>query len=308
MCVCNPDENFLLQQLDSIKAQTVQPDELIVCDDSSNGSGIEIVDNWAKDSGIVCATSHNPQCLGIVQNFSKALSQTTGQYIFLCDQDDVWRPTKIGLSIEHIQKNEQGGSEPVLFHTDLELINASGKTVGRSFMAKQRVRGGQAAPLGFLLLHNVVTGCSASMNRSLIEHVLPLPNQAIVHDWWIALVAAITGKIVFGGEPLTQYRLHGANTIGLRPLLSTGNVKRFLQPAHIGHDFASVVQQNLAFYARFGDCLPNNVRAFMDQLPSGGFPLLQAAKRANIRPQAWSRNLRFRFAALQGNYKKHLEG
>jgi len=147
------------------------------------------------------------------------------------------------------------------------------------------------------MLHNVVTGCSSAMNRSLVDIALPFPEQAIVHDWWIAMVAAVTGKIAFDNKPLTQYRQHNLNAIGLKPLYSRKNVKRLLLPGHISKEFAKIVDQNLALKSRFGNLLSPQMHEFMDKLPVGGRQLLKAAKIAGVKPQAWSRSVRFWLAS-----------
>ncbi len=306
LCLYNPREDFLQKQLESIEKQTIRPTEMVVGNDSENDTGLTILKEWSKRTGIPCKIIQNTVRLGITQNYSNVLSQTTGDYIFLCDQDDVWFPTKIEVSLQHIIENEDDGSTPVLFHTDLEIIDDGGSITGSSFMDKQRIRGGDQNQLGLLMLHNNVTGCSAALNRSLLEQVRPIPKEAVVHDWWIALTAAIVGKTVFGTTTLIQYRIHDANSIGLRPLLSKDNVSRFLKPSHVGREFAKVVAQNYAIHDRYEDRLNEETINFMKQLQIGGFPLLRAAKLANVRPQAWSRGIRFNIAAISKTYMRFL--
>lgn len=302
LCLCDPRKEFLEKQLESIGRQTVQPTEIVVGDDSKNDVGLKILKDWSSKTKIPCQIIQNKERLGITHNFSNVLSRTTGNYIFLCDQDDVWLPNKIEQSVQQIKKNEGDGSTPVLFHTDLELIDARGTVTSPSFMAKQRIRGGIQNQLNHLLLHNNVTGCSASMNRSLLKAATPIPDNAIVHDWWLALVASIIGKTVFVREPLTQYRMHSSNTIGLRQIFSFDSAKRFLQPIHIGKEFALVVQQNFAIHDHFEDQLPKETLRFINKLQSGGLPLLKAASQANVKPQAWSRGVRFKIAAISKTY------
>jgi len=306
LCICNPRVDFLKKQLESLENQTVLPSEIVVGVESENEDALALLKEWSDKSEIPCKIIQNSKRLGVTQNYSNVLSKTTGDYVFLCDQDDVWMPKKIELSVQQVKKNEEGGTTPVLFHTDLELIDANGVVISHSFMAKQRIKGGVQNQLGLLMLHNNVTGCSAAMNRSLLDLALPIPENAIVHDWWIALVAAITGKTVFVETSLTQYRMHDSNTIGLRPLLSLDTTRRFLEPAHVGREFARVVQQNYALFDHFGDELPQETRHFIETLQTGGFPLLKAARQAGIKPQTWSRRIRFNIAALSKSYKKYL--
>ena len=96
-------------------------------------------------------------------------------------------------------------------------------------MKEKQIKGGQKNLLNLLVLHNVVTGCTAGMNRSLVDKALPIPQEAVVHDWWLAMVAAHCGNIIFDNRKLIKYRLHQDNAFGLNPLLRLGNAKKLLQ-------------------------------------------------------------------------------
>lgn len=70
--------------------------------------------------------------------------------------------------------------------------------------------------LNRLLMQNVATGCTVMINRPLLELALPIPDAAIMHDWWLALVAAAFGKIGTVHEATVLYRQHGGNDTGAR--------------------------------------------------------------------------------------------
>ena len=305
MCVCEPKKKHLLAQLDSIANQTVLPDELIVCDDSKTPQE-ELFKQWGQTVDTRIVYEHNKKTLGIVSNFSNALKKTTGRYVLLCDQDDIWESNKIQETVAAIKKNEGDDNRPTLFHSDLSLLSEGSKTFHSSFMAKQRIRGGEQNLLGVLVLHNVVTGCSVGMNRALIEKALPIPKNAVVHDWWLALVATHCGQIIFDKRKLIKYRLHDQNAIGLRPLFSLGNIKRLMQVNHIGVEFSKVVKQNQTFQQKFKQELSPEMNLFFDALNAGGFNLIISAKKSGVKPQAFSRSIRFWIAALTKTYRKYL--
>ena len=54
------------------------------------------------------------------------------------------------------------------------------------------------------------------INRPLINKALPIPSQALVHDWWIALVASVFGKITYIPRSTILYRQHSNNLIGAK--------------------------------------------------------------------------------------------
>ena len=95
MCTYN-GAGFLQQQLDSLVNQTRKPDEIIICDDCSKDQSVAIAQYFAKQHpDITIRVVQNPQNLGYVKNFEKAISLCTQDIIFLCDQDDLWQPEKI---------------------------------------------------------------------------------------------------------------------------------------------------------------------------------------------------------------------
>jgi hypothetical protein len=61
----------------------------------------------------------------------------------------------------------------------------------------------------------VVTGSTALLNRPLADLCGPIPAEAAMHDWWVALVAAALGKVTHIAAPTVLYRQHDANRIGV---------------------------------------------------------------------------------------------
>src|SRR5574344_2136916 len=86
-------EKYLREQLDSIFNQTMVPEEIVVVDDRSTDSTIQILEEYKQKYGLKYYI--NEQNLGYNKNFEKAITLCQGDYIALCDQDDVWLPEKI---------------------------------------------------------------------------------------------------------------------------------------------------------------------------------------------------------------------
>jgi hypothetical protein len=104
-----------------------------------------------------------------------------------------------------------------LVHSDLELVDAAGNRLGVRYLQRQRLDPERTAPVD-LALTNVVTGCTALCNRALLELALPLPVEALMHDWWLALVASAFGRIGWLPQATVLYRQHGANVLGAQGL------------------------------------------------------------------------------------------
>ena len=104
MCTYNGAE-FIRQQLDSILKQSVSVDEIIICDDFSTDSTIEIINEYIEKFPLIIYLHKNEICLRSVKNFEKAINLCTGDIIFLSDQDDVWAKNKVKVYIQYFNDN-----------------------------------------------------------------------------------------------------------------------------------------------------------------------------------------------------------
>src|SRR2546428_140439 len=211
-------ERFIGEQIESIRAQDYSDWRLLVRDDASSDTTVEIVRQIAsRDPRIELLTDERGN-LGAWASFGILLEEAAkrgASYAFFADQDDVWKPGKISMQLALLRRleSEQGPNRPVLVHTDLEIVDDDLKPIHPSFHQYQQMSFDPADPLGVLMLHNAVVGCTVAANRALISLANPLPAGS-AHDWWLALCAAVTGVIRSTGNATVRYRQHAANTIG----------------------------------------------------------------------------------------------
>ena len=200
LCTYNGQE-FLEEQLSSILSQSYEHLELIVSDDGSTDRTLEIIEDFAaKDARV--RLYQNPQNLGFNKNFEKAISLTSGEYIAISDQDDIWEVDKIKLLYEHIQDN-------LLIFSNSLLMDSSGKLSGGRLLHNFSI-----ADKSFkaYLLHNYTTGHTCLFKREFLEFILPLPALGY-YDWWMGFVALYQQKIAFLDQPLTRHRVHAGSVI-----------------------------------------------------------------------------------------------
>ena len=215
VCTYN-GEKFLREQLQSILEQTRPPDEIIISDDGSSDSTLDIVDEIRAS-----ATSNNSQRwrvltretpVGVSGNFASALLEAGGDFIALSDQDDVWEPDRLERALGEFRDSV------LLVHSDATLIDASGQPMG-TLLSALRLTGREKSSLlrgralDVLLRRNVITGATTVIRSSLVRQALPIP-EGWVHDEWLGLMAAIQDGVVFVDSPLIRYRQHGSNEIG----------------------------------------------------------------------------------------------
>lgn len=206
-------EKYLRQQLDSILQQTYQNFELIVVDDASTDRTLSILEKYAvlDDRIHVFPAEKN---LGLVANFERGLKLAKGDFIALSDQDDIFRKDKIEVMLAAMQ--DHPGRD--LAVSDLSLIDEEGKEIAQSMWHYQKLNPSQGKPFRRLLYSNFATGCAMMIRRRLLKIALPFPPDCLVHDWWLAVVAASSkaGGICLVGDQLTAYRQHGSNVIGAK--------------------------------------------------------------------------------------------
>lgn len=197
MCTYN-GEKYLVEQLDSLLNQTHTNIEIIVVDDGSKDSTIKILNDYQiRDNRI--KVFQNEQNLGFVQNFSKAISLCTGEYIALADQDDIWKPNKLEKFIAHIGNN-------TLIYSDAILIDEKGIPLNKQLVQPENnLISGHCNKAFFF--NNCVSGNTLMFKKDLLSYVLPIPDVSY-HDIWIAYVASSIGTINYTDEPMTYYRRH----------------------------------------------------------------------------------------------------
>lgn len=209
---------YLLEQLGSIENQNRLPDELVVCDDRSNDTTLEILSEFRARAPFSVHIHRNDSNLGPVQNFEKAISLCAGDYIFLCDQDDVWLPNKIETSMQKILQMEAtyGKTTPILVHADAKVVDANLAIIAESLWEYQKGNPANGTVLNRLLLQNPATGCTVAINAVLRKIALPIAKDAMMHDWWLTMVAAAFGKVGYIENQLLLYRQHGKNDTGAK--------------------------------------------------------------------------------------------
>ena len=258
---------FLREQVDSIAAQTLRPARLLVRDDGSSDLTRNVIRELATEYGSWIKILPAQGNLGCAANVSCLLEATSAPYVALADQDDVWLPEKLEVAYREMCSVEsvKGSNCPVLVHTELRLVGRNLEDLGAVFTQKQLINPALIKP-SEIALTNVVTGCTVLCNRSLLQHALPVPALALVHDWWLALVASVFGEIHFHSSSLILYRQHGANTIGATGLGWRYWFQRLMQwilhPAKGGHTLEAIRQMD-CFEQRYGVCvspLPRLIR------------------------------------------------
>jgi glycosyltransferase involved in cell wall biosynthesis len=212
-------EKYIAAQIDSLLEQTHRNWHLLIRDDRSNDKTMEIIKKYIAKypKQIFYCKIKEDQNLGVTQSFALLLSYAKANYILFCDQDDIWLPNKIEITLKKMLslENHFKLSTPILVHTDLKVTDEFLNIKAASFWKSQNINPETDLTLKRLLLQNSVTGSTIMINAALKETVPFVPKKALMHDWWLALVAATFGKISYINTPTVLYRQHSQNVIGV---------------------------------------------------------------------------------------------
>lgn len=207
-------ESYIIDQLASIYNQTRCPDEVIICDDKSTDNTVNVIREFIKANELSTSWKvyTNERNLGFIKNFLRAISLTTGDIIFLSDQDDVFYETKFERMAEILLSNE--GCE--LINANYEIIDKDGNTV-KDARSKARVRKKGLRKIEFTewLYESSFPGFSMGF-KSVIRDKLRYCNieHCYGHDQLISLLAISDDADYETSEVLSGYRSYEGNTTG----------------------------------------------------------------------------------------------
>ncbi len=213
-------EKYIREQIQSLLGQTITDTVILIRDDRSPDRTFEIEQEFEKaypDKIKVWQRAKGKG--GSKENFwalCEEAVKTDADYFMFCDQDDVWNPDKVEITLKRMKKVEQKNKKkPVLVHTDLEVVDQNLNSLGPSFV-RYRALDAHITAINRLLVQNNVTGCTMMVNRPLLEKALKLSDISAIamHDWWFSLVASLFGEISFVDRATIKYRQHGDNVVG----------------------------------------------------------------------------------------------
>ena len=214
--------NYLRDLLDSLVAQSYANWNILVHDDGSDDETIAIFKEFEKQQGREIKILSSNKNLGPMRSFEKLLEYSSAEYIMFCDQDDVWLPHKIEESLACIQQLERKNPDKAaLVFSDLEVVDEQLATIHPSFWNYSKVDPENVYNAYKLLINNPAPGCTFIMNRKVKPVVLPFPEQARMHDWWIILKVAESGVIDYLKKPSLLYRQHKKNIVGAEAIKNT---------------------------------------------------------------------------------------
>ncbi len=209
---------FLGPQLDSILNQAAAEFRLLIRDDGSDDDTLAIINRYASEDSRIEPIADEEGNLGAPASFMSLAARSDAQYFMLSDQDDVWKPEKISMTLDKMNALivKYGENTPLAVFTDLTVVDEKLDLIDASFWHYQKLDPELCRDWKKILAQNVVTGCTVMANTAARRVILPFALETMMHDHWIAVNVAKYGKIDYIPEPTVLYRQHSSNVEGVK--------------------------------------------------------------------------------------------
>ena len=213
-------ESYLSEQIESILRQTFPVAEIVVCDDCSTDNTFPILKRYSERFPSLFRVFRNEKRVGVSCNFERAVSLTTGDIVFLSDQDDVWLPEKVERMTALLEASpgaEGCFSDSLITDADLNPTGVSHWEI-RGFSNDTLIAalcGGTLSQLDIFLKRVPASGHDMAFRASAKNSILPFPPLENCHDTWIGLYLVALHQWTFTGETLTLFRRHRSNFSGV---------------------------------------------------------------------------------------------
>lgn len=246
-------ERYLPDQLRSILSQLPAEGRILVRDDGSRDGTVAAIDGIGDARiSVICGPNRGfgPSFLTLL-----AAAPPEADMVMFADQDDVWLPGKIARAWQHLSAFSR---TPALYGSAQMLVDAELRILHPTPPWPQR------PSLANALFENIITGCTAALNRPAVALLqrAGVPDGVHFHDWWLYLVLSAFGTVLIDNEPTLLYRQHSGNQIGHGAGWAGrhAGIFRFL----LRHDWVGILlAQVVAFCRHYGDLLEPDQRQLL---------------------------------------------
>ncbi|WP_156021229.1 glycosyltransferase family 2 protein [Streptococcus ruminantium] len=217
-------QRFLPEQIRSIQEQTYTDWELFIRDDGSSDRTREIIQDFVNQDRRIYFIEEEPgENIGVIKSFHRLVNYDVADYYFFSDQDDIWLPDKLEVSLQKAQMYPM--DKPLMVYMDLKVVDQQLEVMTESMIRSQSHHAN--TELVQELTENTVTGGVAMINHHLAQ-MWRVTENILMHDWYLALLASAFGTLVYIDQPGELYRQHSDNVLGARTL--SKRFKKWIRP------------------------------------------------------------------------------
>ncbi|ATM20273.1 glycosyltransferase family 2 protein [Raoultella ornithinolytica] len=298
-------DRYIAEQISSILLNfdklTDYSCRLLISDDSSNDNTVDVINKFINSDERVILIDIQKKG-GVKENFYHLIAKADADYVFFCDQDDFWLPEKMRVFLEQFEilENDHSANDkkPILIHSDLCVADHVLSPIHRSMFSYQKLN--KNPVFSELLVSNSITGCVMACNKSLMNIAKKNDlTKAIMHDWYIGLLASCYGRIHFIDKPLILYRQHGNNQVGAKEFTLNGllNIKNLISVFRRAKQSVRKTKEQAEFFLINNEFMISNERKILeDYISSFSKSFLSRGKlffTGGIRKKGFLRNIMF---------------
>lgn len=257
---------YIDEFVEGLVAQTHSDWALWIRDDGSSDDTWARIAQWHAREPRIVWCERGAESLGLTRAFGRVLAHLPrdAAAIATADADDVWMPIRLERTLAALVAATADHPGATLVYTDLVVVDSQLRVLAPSFWHSEGINPA-ATTLRSLAIQNVAVSPTLLFNRAVLAELNEFPPEATHQDWWIALVAAVTGRLVAVAEPTVWYRQHSANMTGARLTSSWARLMRaYFARALVARDLDRTAQQAGALVARYGALLsPSDMESLM---------------------------------------------
>lgn len=210
---CYNGSKYITEQLESLKNQTRQIDEVLIFDDGSTDDTVAQVEKYISDNCLRnWQVQFNAGNYGWQKSFAQGILKATGDILFLCDQDDIWMPDKIE-TMARIMENKAIGLlvsdlEPLYMSKDARKLTL--RSLGSEYCGK--------IPCSQKNYRICRPGCTFAVRTEMAHKCISKYwKEQVPHDALLWEYALITGQLWFLNQKTIHFRRHGGNSSNNMP-------------------------------------------------------------------------------------------
>lgn len=263
-------EKYLREQIDSILAQTYDNFELIVRDDGSRDSTVEIVKEYMEksDKEITLMVGKN---LGFIKSFFELLKHSDADYFSFADQDDIWLPNKIELAVNSLNKLDD--TKPNMAFSNVDYYDTE-----MNFMGNGDSKGKKPSFLNSLY-ECINQGMTMVINKTTRDYIVKnIPEKCFFHDWWTYMICTAFGNVVQDDVVTVKYRRAKTNAT----VEGQGKITLFIwriKKLFLGEGMKDIRAQQTIFKNIFYDILSKENKKILDTFEGEKYNFFKALKK-----------------------------
>ena len=205
IATCFNHKSFVVNALESIRAQSYKNVELIIVDDHSTDGSQDVIAGWLKRTGTRAKFLAHRKNMGICRSRNDALGHASGKYVACISTDDMWLPERLAA---HTAILEKLPTTTAAVYSDAYLMDETGDAVEGMFI--ERYRSADPPDGGTyeaLLEGNFIPSLATLVRRSAMQAIGPYDERLVFEDWDMWLRLSQRYDFAYSSTPVARYRL-----------------------------------------------------------------------------------------------------